>query len=271
MTILQEIFSHKRIEIARRMLEKPLTELEVEARQAPPPTDMIDALKGHAHPALIAEIKHRSPSRGLLSLDFDPLSLARIYQENGASAISVLTDEHYFGGSLEILGQVSNQVSSGSNSRLPLLQKDFICDEYQVYEARANRADAILLITAGLDKMQLCDLHSLAVELNMTPLMEVHNAGELQKALNCQSRVMGINNRDLNDFSIHLETVLTLRPYVPPDILVVAESGIHSVDDVTRLEDAGVDAILVGEALVSARDIAAQVRCLAQVDRQNES
>jgi indole-3-glycerol phosphate synthase len=266
MTILEEIFTFKRLEIAKRKHEKPLIELESEIRKNLPPVDFLEVLKNRSHPALIAEIKRRSPSRGLLSKDFDPLNLARIYQENGAAAISILTDEHFFGGSLDILRQVSEKILSENKHRLPLLQKDFIFDTYQVYEARTYGADAILLIAASLDEGLLRDLNSLSQELCMTPLVEVHNADELQKALRIQPRLIGINNRDLRDFNVNLETIHSLRSAVPPDIFLVAESGIHTIEDIRHLEGIGVNAILVGEALVTARDIPTKVRCLAQME-----
>jgi indole-3-glycerol phosphate synthase len=266
MTILQEIFAHKRLEIAGRKLEKTLAELRADVRRAPPPIDFCQALINRPHPALIAEIKRRSPSRGLLSREFDPLRLARIYQENGAAAISILTDEHYFGGGLDILSQVSDQIINGKTSRIPLLQKDFICDAYQVYEARIMGADAILLITACLNIELLSELHALALDLRMTPLVEVHNYEDLQKAKSIHPRLVGINNRDLRDFSVHMETIDSLRPHVPAGVLLVAESGIHTLEDVRHLEKIGVNAMLVGEALVTAGDIPAQVRCLSQVE-----
>ncbi len=266
MTILDEIFAHKKQEIIQRKSEVPPAEMSAAARQARPAIDFSVALGRRPHPALIAEIKQRSPSRGLLSPNFDPTALARLYQQNGAAAISVLTDEKYFGGGPHILHKLAAQFTRGELPRLPLLCKDFICDAYQVYEARVNGADAILLITAMLEKDELGALNSLVLELGMTPLVEVHNGEDLGKALECQPRVIGINNRDLHDFSVRMETFTSLRPVVPHGILVVAESGIHNREDVLHLERAGADAILVGEALISAGDIAAQVRSLAQVE-----
>ncbi len=238
-----------------------------------------------SRPALIAEIKHRSPTRGLLLPHFDPRRLAQLYRENGAAAISVLTDETYFGGHLDHLrdlalerestdeGVSTERVLSRSSTRtltprlasgrLPLLRKDFLCDPYQVYESRAAGADAILLIAAGLDPGLLGELHALALELKMTPLVEVHSLEEIQVALDCHPVMIGINNRDLRDFSVRIETTLRLRPFIPPGIKVVAESGIHTAEDAACLGRAGLDAILVGEAIVSAPDIAGKVRELA--------
>ncbi len=266
MTILDDIFAYKKQEILLRKAEATPAEMNAAARQAPPAINFSAAIGCRPHPALIAEIKQRSPSRGVLSPNFNPAVLARLYQQNGAAAISVLTDEKYFGGGLHILRRIAAQFANGELPRLPLLCKDFICDAYQMYEARANGADAVLLIAAMLEKGVLRDLHSLALELGVTPLVEVHNVTELETVLECQPRVIGINNRNLHDFSVHMETFTSLRPAVPPGILVVAESGIHNREDVLRLERAGANAILVGEALVTAGDIAAQVRCLAQVE-----
>jgi indole-3-glycerol phosphate synthase len=196
----------------------------------------------------------------VICTSFDPLTLARIYQENGASAISVLTDEHYFKGSLDYLRQIADH-----SLHLPLLRKDFIFNPYQVYEARAAGADAILLIAAYLQPIQLSDLHTLANELGMSALVEIHNKAELDAVMTvCHPSMVGINNRNLHDFSVTLETTLHLRPYVPVGICLVAESGIHTRADVDRLGQAGIDAVLVGEALVAAPDVAAQVRSLVR-------
>lgn len=215
-------------------------------------------------PALIAEIKFASPSRGVLLPAKDPQSaasrLGQVYQQNGAAALSVLTDERYFHGSLEYLQLLARQ-----NDHLPLLRKDFLCDPYQVYESRAAGADAILLIAAGLQAECLADLHQLACELGMAALVEVHTLAELEAVLAIGARLVGINNRNLHTFVVNLQTTLELRPYVPAEIGLVAESGIHTRQDVLRLAEAGVDAILVGEALVSAPDIAAKTRELAGV------
>lgn len=259
MTILEEIFAYKRQEIERRKREKPLPVVCAEAEKARPTRDFIQALRrAPARPALIAEIKKASPSKGLLCRNFDPLALARVYTENGAAAISVLTDEKYFQGHLDFLRQIA-----AASPRLPLLRKDFLCDEYQVYEARAAGADAILLIVAGLERKTLLRLHALAQKLGMTPLVEVHTLEELHLALECDPVLIGINNRDLRDFSVSLETTFRLRPHIPDHICVVAESGIHSAKDARALTEAGVDAILVGEALVTADNVAAKARELA--------
>ncbi len=264
MNVLDEIFVHKREEVAAAKTLRPLRELRQAAEAASRPLDFIAALRRlrqpRQRPALIAEIKRASPSRGEIKAGLDPLALARIYCQNGASAISVLTDERYFHGSLDDLRQVA-----ALSPRLPLLRKDFLFDPYQVYEARAAGADAVLLIAACLEPAQLCDLHSLAAALGMASLVEIHSAHELEVLFRtwCPPLV-GINNRDLADFSVDLENTLRLRPLVPASACVVAESGIHTPADVDRLASAGVDAILVGEALVTAADPAAIVRSLAR-------
>jgi indole-3-glycerol phosphate synthase len=264
MNILDEIFIHKRAEVDDCRRRRPLNQVRRDAEATAPPLDFISALrrdpsgKRRAFPALIAEVKRASPSRGVLIEDFDPLRLARIYQENGAAAISVLTDEYYFQGSLEHLAMIAKL-----EPRLPLLRKDFTCDPYQVYEARAANADAMLLIAAYLDPLSLRDLHSLIHSLGMAALVEVHTRAELESALAIRPSLVGINNRDLRDFTVRLETTLELSSLLPEEVCLVAESGIHTPEDVVCLGEAGVDAILVGEALVKAKDIGAKVRSLA--------
>jgi indole-3-glycerol phosphate synthase len=261
-TILDEIFTHKRAEVELRKRTFPPERIRAEAGRVSPPLDFLAALRSDpgGRPALVAEIKCASPSRGLLAAEFDPLGLARLYQANGARAISVLTDERYFKGSLEYLREIANL-----EPRLPLLRKDFLLDPYQVYEARAAGADAILLIAAGLEQSQLRELHELARELGMAALVEVHTRDELERVMDLPGlELVGINNRDLRDFSVDLETTLSLRPHIPAGVRVVAESGIHGPEDVDRLAVARVDAILVGEALVTATDPASLVRSLSR-------
>jgi indole-3-glycerol phosphate synthase len=262
MNLLDEIFTHKRAEVAGQKLQTPLSAVRAAAEAMPPTLDFVSALRRppQARPRLIAEIKRASPSRGLLNPIADPLALAQIYRDNGAAAVSVLTDQRYFQGSLDDL-----RAAAGMNPRLPLLRKDFLCDPYQLFQARAAGADAVLLIAAYLDASQLRDLHALANQLGMAALVEVHDAAELEKALAaCRPVLVGVNNRNLRDFSVRLETTLELRAQVPAEVCMVAESGIHTPEDVRRLQEAGVDAILVGEALVTAPDIAAKVRSLTQ-------
>lgn len=264
--LLAEILAHKRVEIALEQASRPLAAVRAAAEAMPRPLDFVAALRGAAgRPALIAEIKRRSPSRGLLLADFDPLHLARLYRQNGAACISVLTDRRFFGGDLAHLTGIKSQ-----EPQVPLLRKDFICDPYQVYQARAAGADALLLIVAALEPAQLRDLHALAADLNMAALIEVHTAAELEVALTCWPRLIGINNRDLRTFRVDLATTEHLARQISADVCVVAESGIHTAADLARLAAiprpggvAGVDAVLVGEALVTATDVAAKVRELA--------
>jgi indole-3-glycerol phosphate synthase len=273
MNILDEIFTHKRKEVGRQKQLVPQNSLQAQIEHLRPCLDFIGALRkvrriAPLHPpALIAEVKCASPSRGLLAPDFDPVGLAEIYAENGASAISVLTDERYFKGHLNHLRQVAIQVKENrpQGQALPVLRKDFIFDPYQVYEARCAGADAVLLIAAALQPARLFQLQALAGELGMAALIEVHNQAELEIALDCGPRLVGINNRNLRDFSIDLETTLRLRASVPDSICLVSESGIHTADDIHMLERAGVDAVLVGEALVTAPDVPARVRSFARL------
>jgi len=210
---------------------------------------------------LIAELKRASPSKGILAPHLDLFQVADIYAQNGASAISVLTDEKFFLGKLQTLRGLRFE----RKAELPLLRKDFIIDEVQLYESRANGADAVLLIAAALtDDHHFADLHALALELGLTPLVEVHDEAETERALKLNRiRLIGINNRNLATFEVSLETTERIRPMIPDDIAVVAESGIFTASDVQRLAGANVDAILVGEALVTSEDIGAKVRELS--------
>jgi indole-3-glycerol phosphate synthase len=261
MTILDEIFAYKRKEVSERKAQFPLSRLQEKAADATPGLDFLHTLRASpSKPALIAEVKKGSPSKGVIAADLDPIEMARIYQQNGASAISVLTDRQYFMGDLAYLARIRKELPA-----TPLLRKDFIFDPYQMYESRAAGADAVLLIVAGLDGTRLNDLLHLCQQLGMTALVEVHTLRELEVALNLRPKLIGINNRNLHDFSVDLKTTQRLRSQIPLDVCVVAESGIHSPEDVRQLAQAGADAILVGEALVSATNIPAQVRSLAGV------
>jgi indole-3-glycerol phosphate synthase len=266
MTILDQIVDHKRSnELPRRMRELPLETLQARVASAPPPQDFTAALRSAPGVVLIAEVKRASPSKGLLRPDFDPIQLAATYAANGASAVSVLTDETFFQGSLAYLTHIRSQLTSqpaalDQPGSLPLLRKDFIIHPYQVHEARAAGADALLLIAAILPDAELAELLSLTRDLGMAALIEVHSQEELMRVLPLAPRLVGVNNRDLRDFSVSLDTCLSLRPLVPPEVCFVAESGIHLHSDMARLADAGVDAALVGEALVTAPDVGAKVR-----------
>jgi len=259
MTILDDIFAHKRKEVARQKQAHPPEAVQAKAAQANPARDFALALRRHpTSPALIAEIKRASPSRGLLAPDLDPPDLARTYQQNGAAAISVLTDERFFQGHLDYLKTIREEVA------LPILRKDFIFDTYQIYEARAAGADAVLLIAAMLSEEELHSLYKLTRKLGMTALVEVHDEAELKRALKLRPRLVGVNNRDLRTFQVDLETTARLRPLIPADVMLVAESGIHTPADVARLRRIGADAMLVGESLVTAEYIGAKVRALTR-------
>jgi indole-3-glycerol phosphate synthase len=252
--ILDRILAHKYSEVAQRRSSMPIEQLRERALAQTPPCDFSGALKQARRPALIAECKKASPSKGVLRPEYDPVQLARTYAENGAAALSVLTDEKFF------QGAVSDLIMAREAAGLPILRKDFIVDCYQVYEARAVGADAVLLIVAALRIDQLQELHQQIVELGMTALVEVHDEAEVDIALRIAPRLIGVNNRNLHDFSVDLQTTARLRKCIPVDIALVAESGIHTADDVSRVRDMGVDAILVGEALVTAKDVGAKVR-----------
>jgi len=271
MSILEKIIEHKKTEIAAL----DAGALRRAADSAPAPRDFLAAISPRisgegagvrsprfgTHPSLIAELKRASPSKGVLAPHLDLFQVADIYTQNGASAISVLTDEKFFMGKLETLYELSNTYSVN----VPLLRKDFIIHETQIYEARVNRADAILLIAAALtDYALFADLHACALGLGLTALVEVHNEEEAEQALKLKDvKLIGINNRNLATFDVTLETTEKLRPMIPSEIAVVAESGIFTASDVERLAKANVDAILVGEALVTSDDIPAKVRELS--------
>lgn len=261
MSILDEIFAYKRAELVTSKRTLPEAELERRAMAMPDTPDFADALQDPARPAprLIAEVKKRSPSKGLLRPNFDPHHLARAYMANGATAISVLTDSHYFGGSLQHLKQIA-QLDSG----LPLLRKDFIFDRYQLLEARAHGAAAALLITAMLPPADLQQLIQAAHDLDLTPLVEVHTRKELEIALDAGATLIGINNRDLHTFQTSLAVTEALCPHVPDGVTLVSESGIRTTEDVALLAELEVDAMLIGEAIVTAEDVAAQVRLFSQ-------
>jgi indole-3-glycerol phosphate synthase len=259
--ILDRILANKYLEVAQRRIVVPIEQLREQALAQVPPRDFLGALKQAQRPALIAECKKASPSKGLLRPEYDPVQLARAYAENGAAALSVLTDEKFFQGS------PSDLSAAREAAGLPALRKDFIVDGYQVYEARAAGADAVLLIVAALGLEQLQELHQLINELGMTALVEVHDEAEIETALQIAPKMMGVNNRNLHDFSVDLHTTGRLRKCIPAEIALVAESGIHTAEDVSRVRDMGVDAILVGEALVTAGDVGAKVRELVRHGR----
>ena len=258
--ILNRIFQVKRQEVENLKKQTALRELEETVSEQPYPQSLSEALAGDSI-SLIAEVKKASPSKGLLAPNFDPVGLAHTYVENGASAISVLTETPHFQGSLEHLKAIKDNLGGTCP---PVLRKDFLFDEYQVYESRAWGADALLLIAAILNQAQIARLISLSRQLGMECLVEVHNEREVEIALCGGAEIVGINNRDLTTFEVDLDTTRRLRPLIPDDKLVVAESGIFTAEDVAKLEGWGANAILVGEALITASDVAGKVRELAR-------
>jgi indole-3-glycerol phosphate synthase len=263
--LLATILEHKRREVAAL----DLASLRRAAEVAPAARDFVAALclpparmnENGSTFALIAELKRASPSRGLLAPGKDLLEVATMYEQNGATAVSVITDEKFFLGDLATLQALRFE----REYRLPLLRKDFIIDEVQVFESRAAGADAVLLIAAALpDDGRLAALHALAIQLGLAPLVEVHSRAELERALRLDGlRLVGINNRDLSTFQVDIGTCLDLRPFLPQDVTVIAESGINSREHMAALARAGLHAALVGEALMTAPDVAAKVRELA--------
>ncbi|NJP06543.1 MAG: indole-3-glycerol phosphate synthase TrpC [Chloroflexaceae bacterium] len=268
---LLRILADKRVEVARHQQQRPLAMLQAECSRSAPPRSLGRALRQprQGRTALIAEVKKASPSRGVLREPFDHLAIAQIYLEHGASALSVLTDEPYFQGSLAYLQAIramqERTADDVSGADVPLLRKDFLIDPYQLYEARACGADAVLLIVAALDDAQLHDLLQLTHALHMEALVEVHDETEMERALAAGATILGINNRNLHTFETTLATterLIAALPTMPERPLLVSESGIHTPDDVARVRHCGVQAILVGESLVRADDIGAKVRSL---------
>ncbi|MBV8558797.1 MAG: indole-3-glycerol phosphate synthase TrpC [Planctomycetaceae bacterium] len=255
-TILDEIVATKRREVTAARLRMPLGEMEVQAASAPPVRDFRAALAGPGPIQMIAEVKKASPSAGVLRADFDPIAIARTYQAHGAACISVLTDVPYFQGHLSFLARIRASVA------IPLLRKDFLIDEYQVVEARLAGADAILLIAEILDDATLARLLARARDLGMAALLEFHDEANLPRVLAAGADLVGINNRDLHRFVTDLDRTLRLRDRIPPEVLLVSESGIRTRRDVERLEAAGVSAILVGETLMRSDDIGRAVEQL---------
>ncbi len=248
-TILDRIVADKREELASAKSASPLVELKARSADAPKARPFAQALRGPSI-SLIAEVKKASPSRGLLRADFDALALARAYAEAGAAAISVLTDGKHFQGSLAHLAAIREELREGP----PLLRKDFLFDEYQLYEARCAGADAVLLITTILEDSLLGHLRELAKSLGMDALVEVHDEPEMERAATAAAQVVGINNRNLRTFEVDTATTERLAPLAPTGATIVSESGVFTREDVVRLEKCGVHAVLIGEALVTAED-----------------
>lgn len=242
-TILEKIMHFKVHEILGAMKKFPAVSIESALDRAPEVRSFKKALTAH-NPAVIAEIKKASPSAGLIRKDFDPEIIAHEYQAAGAAAISVITEVQHFQGGLEILASLRWGI------KIPLLRKDFIVDSYQILEARHAGADAVLLIAALLDSSTLNNLRSEAEQYGMDALVEVHNEAELQKALDSGASIIGVNNRDLRTFEVSLDTALRMAPLLPSHVIAVAESGIHTSDDIHKLVNAGYRGFLVGEQLM---------------------
>jgi len=254
--ILEQIVADTRLELRARKRAVPLAELQRLVLTQSPPLDFASALRGERI-RFIAEVKKASPSKGIIRSDFDPVEIAQIYANNGASAISVLTESRYFHGNLSYLKDIKDALG---NKGLPLLRKDFIHDSYQVYESRAYGADSLLLIVAILTPVKLVELIALSHELGMSCLVEVHNKAELEIALRGGAGIIGINNRNLKTFTVDAAITERLRNLIPQNRIVVSESGIKNRSDMEKMKEWGVDAVLVGEALMSAPDIAAKMK-----------
>lgn len=255
--ILKKIIYRKREELSACKSAKPLADVRSQAADMPPTRGFEAALRrtvSSGETAIIAEVKKGSPSRGIIRADFDPLEIARTYQAHGASCLSVLTDEHFFLGRLDYLTQIRQAVT------LPLLRKDFIFDEYQIYEARSAGADAILLIAAMLELSQLLDFTALARELSLDILLEVHDEAEMETALRTDCTLIGVNNRNLRTFVTDLQTTGRLARMMPSERMLVAESGIATRADLQRLMNDGAAAFLIGESLMREADIGAKLR-----------
>ncbi len=259
LTILDTIIDYKHTEVTERRSYKPLVEwVQYRAKNNPPPRDFVAALQTpNVGPVtLIAEVKKASPSAGIIRADFDPVAIAKAYEANGASCLSVLTDEKFFQGHDDYLKSAREAVT------LPVLRKDFVVNDWQIYEARALGADAVLLIVAALTPTQIADYQAIAYELGMAALVEVHTESEMEVALEAKSKLIGINSRNLNTFVTDLGTVERLAAMVPEGVMLVAESGLKTPADVQRVADAGAKAILVGETLMRSPDIGAATRAL---------
>jgi indole-3-glycerol phosphate synthase len=254
--ILDRILLHSQEELAHWKRVLPLAELRAMVLDRQSALDFASALKGDGI-RLIAEVKKASPSKGLICADFDPVRIALDYARSGASAISVLTETEFFLGSLDYLRDIGDALGE---KRVPLLRKDFLFDRYQIYEARAFGADGLLLIVAILSGEQLQDLLGTAHELGMKCLVEVHNEAEVEIAVKSGAGIIGINNRDLATFDVDIAVTERLRPLIPPDRIVVSESGIAVRGDIERLKKAGIDAVLVGETLMRAENKAAVLK-----------
>ncbi|MFO7973679.1 MAG: indole-3-glycerol phosphate synthase TrpC [Candidatus Hydrogenedentota bacterium] len=258
--ILDEICAHKRTEVETSKRSLPLSTLKERIGEIDAPRDFRAALRTPGI-SLIAEIKRASPSKGVLREELDPVAIGGLYERAGASAVSILTDQKYFQGNLADLTAVRRHVS------VPCLRKEFIVDEYQIYEARAAEADAILLIVRALSDQQLQDYLDVATGLKMAALVETHDGWEIDRAIKAGAHILGINNRDLASFEVSLNSTLELKRHVPGGHVLVSESGIHTREHVQLLEDGGIDAILVGESLINSDNINEKIRELLGRDQ----
>ena len=257
MSVLQKIIEHKRLEIISAKEQRPLAQIQSQLKsqltEHSARLSFCQALRQAVFPAIIAEIKKASPSKGILRGDFNPVKIAMTYQAHGAAAVSVLTDERFFEGKLEYIKMVKESIS------LPILRKDFIIDEYQIYESVACGADAILLIADLLSDSEMTGFYQIAASLGLDVLLEVHNEEDLEKAIATGGDIIGINNRDLHTFKVDLTVTQKLIRLVPAHKIKVSESGIKSYEDVMFLKSLGINAILIGEAFMESPDIAAKM------------
>lgn len=255
MGILNEIISRKKEQLKDSKTRLPIKDLRAKIGDVEESRNFKTAIKrSHGEKVkLVAEIKRASPSKGMIKRDFDHLSIARTYEEKAVSAVSILTEENFFQGNLKFLSEVKKVITK------PILRKDFVFDEYQIYESKANEADAILLIAAILDKNQAAEYLHLSKELGLSVIFEVHNSKELEMALLIDSDMIGINNRDLKTLQVNINTTFELKKEIPSCKVTISESGIKTREDVKRLEDACIDSILVGTALMEAEDIGKKI------------
>jgi indole-3-glycerol phosphate synthase len=254
--ILDEIITYKKEELERQKGERSLSDLKSRLPDLAPIRNFKEAISRPNRINIIAEIKKASPSAGVIRKEFDPVEIAGTYASSGASAISVLTDEKFFQGSVNFLSQIKAEVD------LPLLRKDFVIDEYQIYQSRLKGADAILLIVSVLDREKLKEFIGLAHFLGLDCIVEIHNIDELNQALETDAKIIGINNRDLRTFEVNLDTTLKLAKHIPQDRIIISESGIRSREDIVRLKEKGVSAFLIGEALIKEDNISQKLKKL---------
>lgn len=269
--VLDQIMAWKRQEVPKQMEIMPLAQVKAFARLTPPALDFAAALTATPGASLIAEVKRASPSKGVIAHDWDPELIAETYARHGAAAISCLTDSRYFQGKLDYLTAIKERLRE-IDKAVPVLRKDFLYHEYQVYEARMAGADAILLIVSVLGDSDLRTLRQLAESLGMAALVEVHDAAETERALKSGARIIGVNNRNLRTFEVDIETTARLRKLIPADKILVGESGIRTIDDVRRLAEMGCDAILVGETFckLPQAERGAEVRAFVQAGRNSQ-